>query len=82
MAALKLSEEQKPKWDAAKVQAQEATKVVFSQLATGALPREQVAGAFQKVGDDLRAAVSKFLDEEQLKEFDKQWKKDARAMLK
>ena len=82
VAALKLSEEQKPKWDAAKVQAQEATKEVFSQLATGALPREQVAGAFQKVGDDLRAAVSKFLDEEQLKEFDKQWKKDARAMLK
>ena len=82
VAALKLTAEQLPKWEAAKMEAQQASKIIFTQLATGALLREQLEGAFNKVRDDLRVAVEKFLDEEQLKEFDKQWKKDARGLLK
>ena len=78
---LGITEEQKKDWAAAQTKAKNAGDKLRADIKAKAISRDLISAEYKKVGADFRAEVKKFLNEEQMKKFDRQLKKDAKVLL-
>ena len=81
MALLKITDQQKTAWNAARTKAKAAFDQVITRASVGEIRREEITTAQEKVGDDFRAEVKAFLTQEQLQKFDQQKAKNIRVLF-
>ena len=78
---LGITEDQKKDWAAAQAKAKSARAKLMAGLMSKEITRDQIPSASEKIRNDFREDVQKFLNEEQMQKFDQQMKKDYKVLF-
>ena len=81
VSLLGITEDQKKDWAAAQAKAKSARAKLMAGLMSKEITRDQIPSASEKIRNDFREEVQKFLNEEQMQKFDQQMKKDYKVLF-
>jgi hypothetical protein len=65
-----LSDEQRKKWDVARIKAKDEVTEVITKIQSKEIPKEKALAALNKAFNSSRSEVEKFLKEDQLRKYD------------